>query len=116
VTVRITNYRVDDLEEAKSPGREVPADETLRFTFGGAEYEIDLTKENAAKFRKKMEPYTQAARKTRGRYPQRTQAHRVRSADIRQWARDHGREVSERGRIPASVVAAYEQDTGRKAA
>lgn len=31
-----------------------PADETVRFGFGGAEYEIDLSKKNAAAFRKKL--------------------------------------------------------------
>ncbi|MGE5293082.1 MAG: histone-like nucleoid-structuring protein Lsr2, partial [Micromonosporaceae bacterium] len=28
------------------------ADETLRFAFGGTEYEIDLSKKNAGKFRR----------------------------------------------------------------
>jgi hypothetical protein len=29
------------------------------------------------------------------------------NADIRSWAREHGLTVSDRGRVPASVVAAY---------
>ncbi len=34
-------------------------------------------------------------------------ASRQRSGDIRAWAKEHGLAVSERGRIPASVVEQY---------
>ncbi|WP_217628223.1 Lsr2 family DNA-binding protein [Micromonospora nigra] len=37
-------------------------------------------------------------------------------ATIRAWARDNGHAIGERGRIPASVKAAFEQATGNKAA
>jgi len=43
--------------------------------------------------------------------PGRTAASRQRSSDIRAWAKDHGMAVSERGRIPASVVAEYQAAT-----
>ena len=42
------------LEDDLSGG---PADETIRFGLGGFEYEIDLSKKNAAAFRKKVAPY-----------------------------------------------------------
>ena len=32
-------------------------DETVRFAFGGADSEIDLSKKNAAAFRKKLAPF-----------------------------------------------------------
>jgi hypothetical protein len=65
-----------------------PADETVRFGLGGAEYEIDLSKKNAAAFRGKMAPFTGHARKAgRGlrRRPGRTAASRERSGDVRAW-------------------------------
>jgi hypothetical protein len=34
-----------------------PAEETVRFGFGGAEYEIDLSSKNAAGFRKRLAPF-----------------------------------------------------------
>jgi Lsr2 len=34
-----------------------PAAETVRFAFGGAGYEIDLNKKNAAAFRKEFAPF-----------------------------------------------------------
>jgi hypothetical protein len=86
----------------------------VRFAIGGAEYEIDLSKKNAAAFRRKMDPFIGHARKAgRGprRRPGRTAASRERSGDIRAWAKDRGIAVSARGRIPASVVEQHEAAT-----
>lgn len=99
------------LEDDLDGGR---ADETLRFGFGGTEYEIDLSKKNAAAFRKQIAPYIEHGRKTArppARRGTRTAASRQRSGDIRAWAAKQGITVSERGRIPASVVAQYEAAT-----
>ena len=88
-----------------------PAKQTLRFTFEGTDYEIDLNAKNAAAFRRQLAPYIEHARRA-GRAPARpagrTAARRQRSGDIRAWAKEHGLAVSERGRIPASVVEQYE--------
>jgi hypothetical protein len=98
-----------------------PADETLHFGIGGLEYEIDLSTKNAARLRKQLAPFIVHARKA-GRGPRRvvrTAASRRRSRDIRAWARERGIPLSERGRIPASVVEQYEADdwgTSRRSA
>jgi hypothetical protein len=90
-----------------------PADETLRFEFGGSAYEIDLNKKNAKAFRKQLAPFVENARKAgRGQRRPRTQSGRRRSSEIRAWAKEQGIAVSERGRIPAGVVAQYETATG----
>jgi hypothetical protein len=39
----------------------------------------------------------------------RQRSRRQRSAEIRAWAKRHGYDVTERGRIPASVVQDYEK-------
>ncbi len=91
-----------------------PADETVRFGIGGAEYEIDLSRQNARAFRRKLAPFVEHARKAgRGqRRPSgRTAASRERSENIRAWAKSQGIEVSARGRIPAGVVEQYEAAT-----
>ena len=101
---RVTVELEDDLDGG-------PADETLRFGLDGKEYEIDLRKTNASKFRRQIAPYLDHARKAgRGqrRRPARTTPGRERSGDIRAWAKGQGISVSERGRIPASVVERYE--------
>jgi hypothetical protein len=63
-----------------------PADETLRFTIGGTEYQIDLNTKNAAAFRRQLAPFIDHARKT-GRRPrrraERSASSRERGADIR---------------------------------
>jgi hypothetical protein len=91
-----------------------PAAETVRFTVDGAEYEIDLSTNNAAAFRRKLAPFTSHARKGRAgqrRRPGRTAASRDRSASIRAWAKQSGIAVSARGRIPASVAEQYQAAT-----
>jgi nucleoid-associated protein Lsr2 len=91
-----------------------PADESVRFGLGGAEYEIDLSKKNARAFRKQLAPFIEHARKAgRGqrRRPGRTAAGRERGGDIRAWAKGQGIAVSDRGRIPARVVEQYEAAT-----
>ncbi len=100
----------DDLEGG-------PATETLRFGIGGTEYEIDLNKKNARTFRKELAPFVEHARRARRpvRRVVRTAASRRRSHDIRVWARQQGIELSERGRIPASVAAGYAAAAGQRA-
>lgn len=92
-----------------------PADETVRFGLAGVDYEIDLSKKNASAFRKQLTPFIEHARKAgkvQARRAARTSSSRQRSGDIRAWAKAQGISVSERGRIPASVVAQYE-DAGK---
>ena len=106
---RVTVALEDDLDGGR-------AEETVRFGFGGADYEIDLSKKNAAAFRKQIAPFIAHARKAgraQPRRPGRTAASRQRSGDIRAWAKDHGMAVSERGRIPADVLAQYQAAQGR---
>ena len=107
MATKITVELEDDLDGG-------PADETLRFGLGGSEYEIDLNTKNATAFRQQLAPYIEHARKTgRGQHRRsvRTSSSRDRSGGIRAWAKDKGIPVSERGRIPASVVEQYEAAT-----
>ena len=87
-----------------------PAKETVRFAFEGSDYEIDLNAKNAAAFRKQLGPYLEHARRA-GRAPGwragRAAGSRQRSGNVRAWAKEHGLAVSERGRIPASVMEHY---------
>jgi len=87
------------------------AHETVRFRIGGVDYEIDLSKKNATAFRAGIAPFVEHARKAgRGtrRTPGRPSSARERSSEIRAWARASGIVISDRGRIPASVVEQYE--------
>jgi hypothetical protein len=94
-----------------------PAQETVRFGLGAVEYEIDLSTANAGRFRSQLTPFIDHARKAgRGQRsrPARTSAARHDSAEVRAWAKDQGIEVSERGRIPASVTEQYETANAKR--
>jgi hypothetical protein len=107
MATKVTVALEDDLDGG-------PADETVRFSFGGAHYEIDLSKKNAKAFRKQLAPFIDHARKAVAR-PQRRVgrpvASRRRSSGIRAWAKQQGIPVSDRGRIPASVLRQYQAAT-----
>ena len=100
---------------------DVPADETVTFALDGTTYEIDLSDSNASEMREVFAKYVGAARKVAGRGRAsgagRSKAtggsgagrmDREQAGAIRDWARKNGHEVSDRGRIPATVVEAYE--------
>ena len=101
----------DDLDENLS------ADETVSFALDGTQYEIDLSEKNAREMRDVFSRYVSAARKV-GRGGRASGGGRSRATGgrmdreqagaIREWARRNGHQVSDRGRIPASVVEAYE--------
>ncbi|GAB2662606.1 histone-like nucleoid-structuring protein Lsr2 [Nocardia goodfellowii] len=99
---------VDDYDGESS------ADETVSFALDGAAYEIDLSTLNAKQLRAVFEQWTPHARKV-GRAPRsksgapRPAVDREQSAKIRAWARQHGHDVSSRGRISTELVAAYEK-------
>jgi hypothetical protein len=105
---KVTVLLVDDIDGGQ-------ADETVSFSLDGVAYEIDLSAANAAGFRDSMARYVGTARRVGGRAaagrsgPRRRAGGDNRTAQIREWARSHGHKVNERGRIPATVVEAYEK-------
>jgi hypothetical protein len=93
-----------------------PAEQTIRFACEGTDYAIDLNGKNAAAFSRQLAPYLEHARRAgraQSRRPGRTAANRQRSGDIRARANEHSLAVSDRGRIPASVVEQYNAAGGR---
>ena len=86
-----------------------PADQTVRFALNGTSYEIDLSSENAQALRSALGRYVEHARKAPGGPPKaRGPRKRVDTSAVREWARAQGKEISDRGRIPASVMKEYE--------
>jgi hypothetical protein len=92
------------------------ADSTIEFGLDGVNHTIDLSEKNADKLRKVLEPYLAAASRVRrnatSRIPARSTAapsrsNRDQNQAIREWAAKNGYEVSERGRIPTSIVEAF---------
>lgn len=92
---------------------EIEGSETVSFGFDGTAYEIDVCSAHAKELREKFGQYTEHARRASGvaggrRRRARTGPGRERSSEIRAWAKQRGHKVSERGRIPAAIIAEYE--------
>ncbi len=87
------------------------------FTINGVDYSLDLGAKSAEKFDKDMQKWIDKATKIGGRQRRATPKQapatsEVRSdksqlAAIREWARENGYEVSDRGRIPNAIVEAF---------
>jgi nucleoid-associated protein Lsr2 len=82
------------------------------FSFDGRHFEIDLCQQHGDAFDETISRYAKYARMSSVPPGQpakrRTAAHRQHSASVRAWAKQAGIEVSDRGRIPAEVVARYD--------
>jgi Lsr2 len=90
---------------------EVEGDETVSFAVDGTAYDIDVCSAHAKELHDVFGGYIEHARRVSGaarRRKARTGPGRERSSEIRQWARERDYKVSERGRIPASIIAEYE--------
>ena len=88
------------------------ATQTVEFSLGGNAYSIDLNDANVAKLEAALKPFIDKAEKVRGgrqgtRRPQ-AKGSRGGTTAVRTWARSNGYEVSDRGRVPADIMAAYE--------
>jgi len=102
---------IDDLDGSDEPGVR-----TVQFGWDGHDLEIDLSREHFLEFQEAVRQYADAARPAGRSRPvrARTKPERDRSAQIRQWARDNGIAIDDRGRIPGTVVAQWEKrETGR---
>lgn len=88
--------------------------ESITFAIRGTEYEIDLNAKNAAALDKALDKFVGAGRKTaainrNGRTPRRKRPATSRSAaEVRNWARENGYELSDRGRIPTEISEAFD--------
>lgn len=107
---RIVHQLVDDIDESVL---EVGEGESIHFSLNGNAYDIDLSSENADALRAALEPYIAAGRRSaaasgsRGGSPRKRSSSSPEIAAIRAWAQANGHAVSERGRIPATIVEAY---------
>jgi len=112
VAQKIQTLFIDDLDGSDAEG-------TVRFGLDGTEYEIDLNAEHAQALRDALARYVYAARRAGGgaRRPARGRgraaASGADSVGVREWAKEQGVEVKERGRIAAELVARFKAATGQ---
>jgi hypothetical protein len=81
--------------------------QTVHFDIDGKSYEIDLSRKNADKLRKALEPYVSAGRRT-GRTQRQTRSSQDYDPKaVRKWAESNKVTIPARGRIPAQVLEQY---------
>jgi hypothetical protein len=106
---------VDDIDGGE-------AGETLTFSLDDTNYEIDVSSKHADDLRANLWPFISKARKIgRGGVatPRRAadttlaRSDRAQNKAIRDWAKRKNIELSDRGRIPRSIVEQYEAEAGR---
>lgn len=108
---KIVHQLIDDIDgTVLEPG----SGQTVLFSLDGVAYEIDLTDDNAAALREALAPFVSTARAvsgSHGRGSRRTASAATGRRDlkaVRAWAQENGHPVSDRGRVPASVLTAYD--------
>jgi hypothetical protein len=94
---------LDDIDGSKNAT-------TYTFALNGEEWSIDLSDKNAKKLSGALEPFITAGTKIGGRKKARGTSKGARRdlADVRAWGQANGYSVSQRGRVPAALLTAYD--------
>ena len=112
---KIQTLFIDDIDGGEAEG-------TVRFALDGAEYEIDLSAQHSEELRSALGRYVSHARKVGGvpRRVGRAAGRAVKAGsgalnttEVRNWARENGYDIKDRGRVPADLVAKYQAATGK---
>ncbi len=104
---------IDDIDGSE-------AERTFTFAVDGIHYEIDLSSQNIKEFHEAIAGFVESARKVKasgpGRGVRKTSAStsgsgrsREQIQAMREWGRQQGHSINDRGRIPASIKQAFEQ-------
>jgi nucleoid-associated protein Lsr2 len=110
VAQKIQTLFIDDIDGGEADG-------TVRFGLDGTDYEIDLNAEHSQDLRNVLANYVPHARKVggttrRGAARGNRRASTVDTVAVRAWAREQGIGIKDRGRVPADVVARYQESVG----
>ena len=112
---KVQTLFIDDIDGGEAEG-------TVRFALDGTDYEIDLNAKHTEELRSALGRYVTHARKVgtgarrggRGAGKGgRGAASALNTTEIRNWAREQGYDIKDRGRVPADVVAKYQAATGK---
>jgi hypothetical protein len=113
VAQKVQTLFIDDLDGSDAEG-------TVRFGLDGSEYEIDLNAEHAKDLRDALARYVGAARRASSaakrpvaRTGRKGSASGVNTTEVREWAREQGIEVKDRGRVPAELVVKFKAASGQ---
>lgn len=112
---KIQTLFIDDIDGGAAEG-------TVRFALDGTDYEIDLNAKHSEELRSALGKYVSHARKVGGSARRagrgagragRGAGSSLNTTEIRNWAREQGYDIKDRGRVPADLVAKYQAATGK---
>jgi len=115
VAQKIQTLFIDDIDGGAAEG-------TVRFALDGTDYEIDLNAKHSEELRSALGKYVSHARKVGGSARRagrgagrgsRGAGSSLNTTEIRNWAREQGYDIKDRGRVPADLVAKYQAATGK---
>lgn len=107
---KIQTFFIDDLDGSEAEG-------TVLFGLDGTQYEIDLSTDHAKELRTALARYIDAGRRVTGstgralHNGRKTPANGISNTEVRAWAKAHGLEVKDRGRVSADILARYQAAT-----
>ena len=110
---KVIHQFIDDIDGSE-------AERTFTFAVDGTHYEIDLSTQNIKEFHEAIAGFVESARKVKasgpGRGARKTSPStssggrsREQTQAVREWARQQGHRINDRGRIPASIQQAFDQ-------
>ena len=107
---KIQTLFIDDIDGGDAEG-------TVRFGLDGTDYEIDLNAKHTEDLHNALASYLAHARRVggtarRGAPRGSRRASTVDTVAVRAWARQQGIGIKDRGRVPADVVARYQESAG----
>jgi Lsr2 len=108
---KIQTFFIDDLDGSEAEG-------TVLFGLDGTQYEIDLSTGHAKELWTALARYIEAGRRVTGTTRRASQSGRkapangISNTEVRAWAKTHGLEIKERGRVSADILAQYRAATG----
>jgi hypothetical protein len=105
---KVQTLFIDDIDGGEAEG-------TVRFGLDGTDYEIDLNAKHTEELREALATYVTHARRvgSPGRRVARGRrgATGIDTAKVREWAKDNGYAIKNRGRVPADVLVKYQAAT-----
>jgi hypothetical protein len=110
---KVIRQFIDDIDGSE-------AERTFTFAVDGTHYEIDLSTQNIKEFHEAIAGFVESARKVKASGPGRgarttspstsgSGRSREQTQAVREWARQQGHSINDRGRIPASIQQAFDQ-------
>jgi hypothetical protein len=105
---KVQTLFIDDIDGGEAEG-------TVRFGLDGTDYEIDLNAKHSEELREVLATYVAHARRVGSPVRRVVRGRRgatgTDTAKVREWAKDNGYAIKNRGRVPADILVKYQAAT-----